>query len=156
MFSTKKSKKTGTYTLTHVIRLSSFFLFSFSPYSPLRFSLLFSSFFPCFSPFIFLWFSLRFSTEKADKQRATPLMSNKAKSTNDKANERWAMPLIKNLILKEREKQSNGSEILEIVWIENFVGIVWIEKFVSWFWRLMGLRLRWWYQRWSQEGWRRW
>ena len=133
MFSTKKSKKTGIHTLTHVIRLS--FFFFFSPYSPLRFSLLFSSFFPCFSPFVFLWFSLRFSTEKANKQRATPLMSNKAKSTNDKAGERWAMPLIKNLILKEREKHSNGSKILEIVWIENFMGIVWIEKFVSWFWK---------------------
>ena len=136
MFSIKKSKKTKTHTLTHVIRVSSFLFFSFSPYSPFRFSLLFSSFFPWFSPFIFLWFSLRFSPKKAD--------------------ERWATPLMKNLKLKEREKQSNGSEILEIVWIENFVGIVWIEKFISWFWRLMGLRLRWWCQRWSQEGGRRW
>ena len=30
------------------------------------------------------------------------------------------------------EKQSGGLEILEIVWIEKFVGIVWIEKFISW------------------------
>ena len=38
---------------------------------------------------------------------------------------------MKNLKLKEIEKHSGGSEILEIVWIEKFVGIVWIEKFVS-------------------------
>ena len=40
-------------------------------------------------------------------------------------------PLMKNLKLKERKKHNGGSEILEIVWIEKFVGIVWIEKFVS-------------------------
>ena len=33
------------------------------------------------------------------------------------------MPLMKNLKLKEREKQSGGSEILEIVWIEKFVSL---------------------------------
>ena len=137
MFSTKKSKKTETHTLTLVIRVSSFLFFSFSPYSPFRFSLLFSSFFPCFSPFIFLWFSLRFSPKKAD--------------------ERWATPLMKNLKVKEREKNRVvGQRFWRLFELKKFVGIVWIEKFVSWFWRLMGLRLRWWCQRWSQEGWRRW
>ena len=41
--------------------------------------------------------------------------------------------------------------VLEIVWIEKFVGIVWIEKFVSWFWKdgEDGLSSNWW---WYEDG----
>ena len=64
------------------------------------------------------------------------------RATKPTSDEWRVTPLMWNMRLKEREKQSCGSEILEIVWI---------EKFVSWFWRLMGLKLRWWCQWWSQD-----
>ena len=82
--------------------------------------------------FIDLFFFLDRQATKPDWDFELKIWKSRRATSNvvDERQSRRATPLMKNLKLKEKEKQSSGSKILEIVWI---------EKFVYWFWRLMGL-----------------